>query len=831
MLTLLGPGGIGKTRLAARLAELECGEERWRGGIWWCPLAQVSDVDGVCAVVGEASGARVCEPSALAERLRERGPTLVVLDDCEPIAAKLGTMLAAMRTRAPEVKWLLTSRERMNVAGEEVLVVPPLRTPEAVSLFLERAACVGSLAEPSPDELAAITALVQRLDRVPLAIELAAARASVLSPRELLERLCRRFELLSFGPTDASPRHATLRVAIDASWDLLTAEEQQILRQLSVFHGSFTVDAAERIVIGAGARGRVLRVIESLQNKSLVHVPMRQGHRGARRLALYDSIRDYALERLESAGVRAVTVAKHRHHFATWAAAREEARFDGDPDAGAELVDEHDNLLAAHGEALEAASKDREAMGDALMLAVALHQPMLERQSIRAYAALLDRTLAHRAAARASPKLLAPVHRERAGLRMLEQTPDGAEEARRDYDRALRLTHQARDRVGEAAVLMHSALYVWLDGELGDWDEARSRLDRASGIFDAHALPVRAATARVWLSQLEMQLGNLDVASRHATRAVHGLSNHGARVWHGIALTQLGEVEHLCGDLAGARRHYERALALLESTNRRARAVVMGVDAVLSLETLELDRARASAELAANAFRDLGSATLHAKHVAIAGAVAAARDAIDVAERLLESAREIVEHTSSLAAVTAAVTTLCQGYLDLARARRAEREGDVATTAALLGRAREKLENVDTMPRDELVLLLERALRTAIATHGRQAAATTGSLLVERHGDWFQVPGGRRVSCGRKRVVRELLCALATRRKERPGQPLSVAELVRAAWSDEKLDHKTAQNRLHGALNSLRKLGLRAHLMAAGRGYMLDPRVPCDVIE
>jgi len=278
LLTLVGPGGSGKTRLAIQLANNSLKE--FEDGVWWVPLEAVTDPELVLPSIGQALGVKDTVAHHLADKR-----LLLVLDCFEHVvdAAKdVGALLAA----TSRAKVLVTSRERLRIAGEQHYDVPPLDEVEAEALFLQRAQERDSSIEPSE----VVAEICRRLDYLPLGIELAAARVGVLTPKRLLERLERRLEFLTAGPRDVPERQRTLRATIEWSHELLTAQEQRLFRRLGVFAEGFTLDAAEEVCDAK------IDTLASLVDKSLV----RRSEDG--RLALLDTIHEFALEKLQEVG-------------------------------------------------------------------------------------------------------------------------------------------------------------------------------------------------------------------------------------------------------------------------------------------------------------------------------------------------------------------------------------------------------------------------------------------------------------------------------------------------------------------------------------------------
>jgi predicted ATPase/DNA-binding SARP family transcriptional activator len=304
LLTLTGPGGIGKTRFALELGRRAA--ERFADGAAFVGLAAVADPARVPAEIAEALGLADSPDGdvhgALAGVLRDR-ELLLVVDNFEqvlPAAPDLGRLLAA----AAGVTLLVTSRAALRLAGEHELAVPPLAAAPSADLFLRRARALDPRLELGPADAAAVERICARLDGLPLAIELAAARTKVLSPTAILERLGRRLDLLSAGPRDAPARQQTLRAAIGWSHELLDPDAQALFARLGVFVDGWSLDAAEAV-----CGPQALDGLAALVDQSLV-VRRRQ------RFAMLETVREYALERLEARGETAEYRRRHAEALA-----------------------------------------------------------------------------------------------------------------------------------------------------------------------------------------------------------------------------------------------------------------------------------------------------------------------------------------------------------------------------------------------------------------------------------------------------------------------------------------------------------------------------------
>ena len=322
LVTLTGPGGTGKTRLALQAAA--SATEVFPGGVWWVPLAPLRDPTLVLESAASALGAS----GGLAEHIGDK-KLLVLFDNFEhliPAATDLAPLLSA----CPNLTLLVTSREPLHLGGEHEYAVDPLAPGEAVELFLTRAVA----AKRDFTANGEVPLICARLDHLPLAIELAAARVKVLSPAALLERLQQRLPLLAGGARDLPERQRTLRATIEWSHELLSSDEQRLFSRLAVFRGGCTLGAAEAVAEAD------LDTLQSLVDKSLLRL------RGDR-FWMLETIREFAVGRLEASGEADEFRQRHAEHFLAMA---EEAQphLRGDPKAWLDLLEsDHDNVRAA----------------------------------------------------------------------------------------------------------------------------------------------------------------------------------------------------------------------------------------------------------------------------------------------------------------------------------------------------------------------------------------------------------------------------------------------------------------------------------------------------
>lgn len=361
LLTLTGAGGCGKTRLAMQLAAGLT--DVYPDGIRLVELASLEDPALVPQTVAQVLGLKDQPGQHLTQTIADHLASkhaLMVVDNAEHVLEACAQLADAVLRASPKLSVLVTSRERLGIVGELTYRVPSLSAPgpepeaafelisayESVQLFIERARLHQPRFAVTVDNAAPLASICRRLDGIPLAIELAAARARSMPVEEVSRRLDQRFDFLTGGSRTALPRHQTLRSLIDWSYDLLSAAEQAVLRRASIFAGGWTLDAAEQVCVGDSVCGKeLLDVLTSLVDKSLVVTKERQG---ATRYGLLETVRYYARDRLSEAGEEEPLTRRHFEFFLKLAEAAD-AKQRGEEQGGwlERLESEHDNLRAA----------------------------------------------------------------------------------------------------------------------------------------------------------------------------------------------------------------------------------------------------------------------------------------------------------------------------------------------------------------------------------------------------------------------------------------------------------------------------------------------------
>jgi non-specific serine/threonine protein kinase len=710
MVTLTGPGGCGKTRLAfeaaralldgpgggARARESPVRAER----AVVVDLAPLRDPALVPAAVGAAAGTLEAgqrhQLESLAAALGRRR-TLLVLDNCEHLVGACAILVEALLRARPALRILATSREPLGAPGEAVYAVPPLSFPargspsggetaagrtewpdppepregltpaavlryDAVRLFVERARAALAGFALTPENAPAVGAICRRLDGLPLAIELAAARVRVLTPGELLAHLDDRFRILTAGGRTAPPRHRTLRAALDWSYDLLGAPERALLGRLGVFVGGFSLGGAEAvagpIAPPPAGRGRppaparpdetpvagpapdgdpgpsVLDLLGGLVDRSLV-VAEPRGDEG--RYRLLETIRAYALERLHASGEAPDVTCRHAAYYLALAEHANRELGGGQQRLWLDRLErDHENLRAALRWLVERAevglglrlgaalwlfwsirghlSEGRARLGELLALPGAAPDTAARAEALRGAGALAGAQGDYAAARAYLEESLACRRRlgDRGGtasvlasLGILEVRAGTAAGARSLYEESLALFRELGDREGTARMLVRLADIA--DTE-GDHAAARSRYEEGLALFRELGDVQSIAATRCSLGAIARRRGDYGAAGALLEESVARLREVGARSDLAWALRHLGELRRGQADAAGARACYQESLAICREVASR-----VGIGrSLVGLAAAALDRgdaatADALAQQGVALFRELGS--------------------------------------------------------------------------------------------------------------------------------------------------------------------------------------------------------------------------------
>jgi predicted ATPase len=361
LVTLVGSGGVGKTRLAIQVGAEQL--DQYPDGVWFVDLAPISDPELVSSVIAQALGMSQQADRRVDEAIPpwlERKKLLLIFDNCEHVVETIAPITAAILRTAPDVRILATSRQALNTDGEEPVRISSLDVPHtitdlnaakvmefaAVALFVSRATTADRSFVLTDDTAPIVADVCRRLDGIPLAIELAAARVKVLPVPRLAERLHERFKLLTGGSRTALPRQQTLHALLDWSYDLLTEQEQRLFARLGIFAGGFDLDAATGVCGGEGLDELdILDLVGSLTDKSLVVADTSGEHE---RYRLLESTAAYALEKLTASGEHEALARRHAEYYCKQAQAADERHGTGSTVAWlAEVELELDNFRTA----------------------------------------------------------------------------------------------------------------------------------------------------------------------------------------------------------------------------------------------------------------------------------------------------------------------------------------------------------------------------------------------------------------------------------------------------------------------------------------------------
>ena len=737
LLTLLGPGGTGKTRLSLQfgsqlVTHFQAVNEkgRRRGGVWFCDLTDAADRDGVCAAVARALGVPLMPTDPvkqLGHAILARGETLIVLDNFEQVVGSAAATLGAWLTVAPQARFVVTSRELLRVSDETVFEVPPLRTPreardtrsaEAVELFIERSRGARPGWEPSETELVAIAEIVKQLDGMPLAIELAASRMSVLSPAQLVQRLPRRFDVLvdRKGPID---RQATLRGAIDWSWNNLSPAESSSLAQLSVFRGGLSAEAVEEVVALPGApEGAALEALMTLRTKSLVRAYFPTGDEGQTRFGLYETIREYAKEKLQGMPEHQQALARHSAYFT-----RLGARLAAAAESGKVFLDsldlERENLNAVFQRALEVGQP-----AVALSAVISLDPLLTMRGPFGVHLHMLDAVIDQ--LQEPGPRAAALETRSRARL-----ARGRAVDAESDLIEAEQLASAARDKGALGRIALIRAM---VERQKGQRKEARQRFERALELLKEVGDLRMEGRAVSNVGALQHELGEEGAALETYNKALEIHRAARDRRYEGITLANLGVLQQALGLLKAARANYQAALAIhRELGSRRSEGISHINLGDLAAELEQPGQALAHYESALEILRDVGArrfegatllalASLHLQYGEYDDAMRRLPEAIDVLREVGD-----LRYTGLALGVRAAAQALLS---DLEAA-----EEDMAEATRMLTEVGD-LSFLDALDLYRAHLELGHALRTG---SGHQAAVLDERILkriahVERPG-------------------------------------------------------------------------------------------------
>jgi predicted ATPase len=831
VLTICGPPGVGKTALAWELAT------RHGSPVLSCDLSPARDPRSLLEAARTRWGIRLGRAPSFTEAaaqlgaaLTRLGTSLVLLDNLEHLLPASRPVLRALFAAAPQVRFLATSRVPLGLAGERCCELAPLALDAATELFIERARAAPGGGSEDIEPHADVEALVAELDGLPLAIELAASRSTVMSAAQILARL--RDEGLPAAATGSSGRFTDLGAAVDWSLRLLDDDELVCVEQCRAFGAGFTVDAAEAVVVLGGNRA-VVDVLDSLRRHGLLW--SETGVDGRRRLRLYHAVAatlerrqrrrlgDTARAPLEDTRGRLVRYytaqasqqaerldgAEHAE-AARWLIAEasairhacDHARAAGDHEHAAELVLALDRLSTTRGpfhdqvsyldQALSAPSLQRSVCARLLIARGDAH-----RRAGTLVAARQDLDRALELARGRAAKLRAEALRSRARIALITGQRSGAEDdlracrrvARRIGDSLLAASAQAHlgELRGDVRLLLGALEVARTAGALRDEAYARWSLGRAQRDHGRYAEAIAQLTRALDQSrELEerrleaLVLGNLALAYHFAAqheqaraRYFESLTLHrdnGHELLQGWTYRYIGALEHQLRRFGEAQTHLGHAVALAQETG------------------------------------DISGEALARAHLA---ALAASRG--DEAAAALGHEATVLAARGQSAIAPRAVALLCTG---------GQREAELATVRRAKGRVPLQLR---------MALVVAEAMRQQqTAAEGRVTPTSEQVLTIGAEGGCFSL-GGERIDLSRRRILRRLLRRLAQQRRDAPNVSVAASELIEAGWPGQRVSAKAGSNRLRNAISTLRRLGLGDALQSRREGYLIAPEVPVQL--
>jgi len=867
LISIVGPSGMGKTSLAKEVARTIGKVLPFEDGVWFCDLmtttTRVDLVAHVAHVLGLSEGGRRIDEAELFRGLKRRdGAFLLVLDNSQGLEREAALLVGQWVDEIPALRVLATSLVPLQLQGELLFELGPLDLDAAVKLYLERARANRSGRSFSAAETRLVTGLVQHLDRYPLAIELAAARAKTLPPRTILERIDERFSLLE---AEGLGQHRSLEWALQSSWDLLDLDERRALAWASVFQGGITLEAAEAVM--GPSPGRKVRpvvdVLESLREKALLQL----GNEAEPRFTLYESIQAFASKKLDELEDREEAEARHASHFLRYVRSWL-PQVDGPQGhhAIAGFAAERGNLLVVFDRLVKTSPKDAATASLAVCyVAARVGVPVAEMD-------LLARTIA--AARRADAPLLL-VHALRCRLSLNRRSEDAAS-IRADLDEAITFAHAAGELSLAGQMWNNHAMSYLLEGKaaaakaaLAQAKEIEAGLDDPMLIgtnrMSEGTLAIHRGDPQEALEQFRASLaafrrcGNLHFQARallriggalvalgtpneardhlsEALRIYRQLSDPGSEADTRLALGCIVREE---GQLDEAEEHLAAALPFHQHLgNHRFEGQTLWNLGLIAMEKGELSLAESRLREAHAIFEAAKDELNLARLIPNLAVIEAFHGRVDEATSKLQAAREHLQAAGSPSDLE--ILDLLEGFVDLARARRAAQESRFDEAAAFKKRATRRLSRSVDMGNGSLQAgSQKRILTTTIERYvgmdtespeggppGEGSAKKEGrSLLIGPEAAWFEMPGRPRVQLRTRSAGRRILQALVESRLLTPGRGLSVETIFQIGWPRTETHPYEAAKRVYDGVGRLRRIGLGEILARNAEGYLLSPEV------
>lgn len=871
LITLTGPSGIGKTQLAKQVAAEFVASLPRGGESWFCSLTDCRDVAAFEAAVAHTLEMPRQQGADLARAIANRGRVLLILDHVNSIAPRIREVLERWLDRCVELQIVVTSLIPLGLEGEVQVRLGPLEVDDAVALYLERAHRAWANRGLMENDEVAIPQLVRRLDRNPLAIELAAALVRVLPPRVLVSKLEQRFELLGDCSQESS---RSLAGALDLTWEFLEDSERAVLARASVFEAGFTYEAAKAILedpsceavpdvsnlAAKATAANLLELLHGLQSKALLFID----EAPPQRFQLFESVKEYAQLQLRGIGAWEECIRRHAAYYV------EKGELYAKEADGRRIVaalqwlkTERANLLAVHRRFRQADPSLSVRAG------LALDSLLLSAPRSSAEAHLSESILE---AARRSPHPIELILALEFRAKVLD-LEGRLEEVRICLDEALSLARDPGARQEEAQLLVRSGLLHLRRDEaeaalpllesanlisreinapnveaysllaLGEealarlsLEEAETEISRSLELFRkiGQIKGERKSTRAlcwVWASQ-----GRLSEANQALLGLLELTRETGDRINEANALRDLGVLTSALGDEDQSEAYFLQSLAIdRELGNDFHEGITLANLGMISLARGDLKGAESRFVHGERIFLEYDSKSRHAQlriYIAVMearlGQTAEARRTLDEGRRYFQALNNRVRLIE---------VDIAEGLLEVAEARSLALM-DVAAAEARVEHARARLASIPPAEARAArslfpaMRLLEQELVEweADLPEVKQPASRPG-LLVGSNADWFERSGHPRVPLRRRIAIHRIFAALVKMRLDSPGAAIDPHELFEVGWPNVQLHPDTAIKRLYFGIWSLRELGLSGILLNQADGYLLDPKTALELEE
>jgi len=603
LVTLTGIGGGGKTRLALRVAESEL--PRHPDGVWLVGLAPLSDADDVARALMKAIGIpNVLDRSELDTIIDYLSgkKTMLVVDNCEHVLEGAADVVGRLLRDLPDLRLLVTSRERLNIAGESVFPIPLLHLPDAkvtsgatenlgydlqevirsdaVELFLQRGRQVGANIEINDTTVGPIVEICRRLDGIPLAIEMAASRLKVLPVAEVARRMDDRFKLLKGSARDEQPQHRTLRALIDWSYEQLGPEEQTLLNRLSIFAAGWTLESAEDVTVGGLVKDwDVLDLISRLVDKSIIETDLGSTD-GASRFRMLETVRAYANEQLEQTGESAQLQKRHREYFAAFTAKAEPEL------VGSDQAQWYSKIAAEHEEIRRAFESCRNPEVDP-MVGLQMAGSLFRYWMVRGH--WLEAEGWSREVLKRAEELPPTEHRAKTQncVGVVELYRGNLEGARTHWQETFDEWAALESTRGMAAARLNLGNVAYSSG---DYEAARrdygESLERSRSLEQVDGI----CRCLISLGNVALATGKYEESRDYNSEVVELLTGQGHLELVAHALLGKGTAELRLENFEAARRHYERSLGIQRDLGDRRNAGIATINLAVVFQKLNLLR-------------------------------------------------------------------------------------------------------------------------------------------------------------------------------------------------------------------------------------------------